>query len=108
MLLKATGKVSLDYNAWYSSIYRIHDYCYCLLFLLLSTVYTITVIILLLPSQYSSNMNIDCLIELNNNINGQLTLGLGKLMEETASVFWVDLGYRLHSRLTVPLQDSGG
>jgi len=42
--------------------------------------------------------------ELNNNINGQLTLGLGKLMRETASVFWVDLGYRLRSRDTVPLQ----
>ena len=29
-------------------------------------------------------------------------------MEETTSVFWVDLGYRLRSRLTVPLQGSGG
>ena len=27
-------------------------------------------------------------------------------MEETGSVFWVDLGYRLRSRLTVPLQGS--
>jgi len=27
------------------------------------------------------------LTELNDNVNGQLTLGLGKLMEETASVF---------------------
>ena len=34
--------------------------------------------------------------------------GLGKLMEETASVFWVDLGYRLRSRLRVPLQGSWG
>jgi len=53
-------------------------------------------------------MNIDCLTELNNNVNGQLTLGLGKLMEETSSVFWVDLGYMLHSRFTVPLQGSEG
>jgi len=29
-------------------------------------------------------------------------------MEETASVFWVDLGYRLRSRLRVPLQGSWG
>ena len=37
-----------------------------------------------------------------NNIK-QLTLGLKKLMEETASVFWVDLGFRLRSRKRVPL-----
>ena len=41
-----------------------------------------------------SNMNFKCLTELNNNVNGQLTLRLEKLMEETTSVFWVDLGYR--------------
>jgi len=29
-------------------------------------------------------------------------------MEETTSVFWVDLGYRLHSRKRVPLQGSRG
>ena len=29
-------------------------------------------------------------------------------MEETASVFWVDLGYSLRSRLRVPLQGSWG
>jgi len=29
-------------------------------------------------------------------------------MEETASVFWVDLGYRLRSRKRVPLQGSYG
>ena len=29
-------------------------------------------------------------------------------MEETASVFWVDLGYRLRSRKRVPLQGSRG
>ena len=29
-------------------------------------------------------------------------------MEETASVFWVDLGYKLRSRLKVPLQGSSG
>ena len=52
-------------------------------------------------------MDIDCLTKLNNNINGQLILGLGKLIEET-SVIWVDLGYMLRHRLTVPLQDSGG
>jgi len=40
------------------------------------------------------------LTELNNNVNGQLTLGLRKLMKET-SVFWVDLRYRLRSRLMV-------
>ena len=48
------------------------------------------------------------LTELINNVNGQLILGLGKLMEETTSVFWVDLGYRLRSRHTVSLQVSGG
>ena len=46
--------------------------------------------------------------ELNNNVIEQLTPGLGKLMEETASVFWVDLGYRLRSRLRVALQGSWG
>jgi len=78
-------------------------------------VYTITVtinVLLLLLSLYRlsilSNMDTDCLTELNNNINGQLTLGLGKLMEETTSVFWVDLGDKLHSRLRVPLQGSWG
>jgi len=34
--------------------------------------------------------------------------GLKKLMEETTSVFWVDLGYRLRSRKKVPLQGSRG
>ena len=29
-------------------------------------------------------------------------------MEETASVFWVDLGFRLRSRTRVPLQGSCG
>ena len=29
-------------------------------------------------------------------------------MEETASVFWVHLGYRLHNQDTTPLQGSGG
>jgi len=53
-------------------------------------------------------MDFDYLTELNNNVNGQLTLGLGKLMEKTVYVFWVDLGYSLHSRDMVPLQDSGG
>ena len=48
-------------------------------------------------------MDFDCLTKLNNNVNGQLTLGLRKLMEETASVFWVDLGYRLRSRDTFSL-----
>jgi len=38
------------------------------------------------------------LTELNNNVKGQLILELGKLMEEAASVFLVDLGYRLRSR----------
>ena len=46
--------------------------------------------------------------ELNNNVNGQLTLELRKLMEETVFVFWVNLGYRLRSRLKVPLQGSWG
>ena len=59
--------------------------------------YTIIVIVNV-SSPYSSNMNIDCLIKLNNNVNGQLTLELRKLMEETTPVFWVDLGYMLRSR----------
>jgi len=33
---------------------------------------------------------------------------LEKMMEKTSSVFWVDLGYKLRSRDTVPLQGSGG
>ena len=99
-------KVLLDHYTRYSSIHGIHGYYYCSLFLLLFTVYTITVTVTA-SSQYSSDMDIDCLTELNNNINGQLTLGLGKFMEETASVFWVNIGYMLRNQLTVPLQDSG-
>jgi len=39
-----TGKVLLDRNPMYSPIvHRIHGYWYCLLFLLLFTVYTITI-----------------------------------------------------------------
>ena len=38
----------------------------------------------------------------------QLTPRLGKLLEETMSVFWVDLGYRSRSRKRVPLQGSRG
>ena len=59
-------------------------------------------------SQYSSSMDIDCLTDLNNNVNGQLILGLGKLMEETTFVFLMDLGYRLYGRLMVPLQGFRG
>ena len=66
MLLKVTGKISLERNAWYSSIHRIHGYRYCSLFLLLFTMYTITVIVtvlLLLLSPYCpsilGNMDID-------------------------------------------------
>ena len=72
---------------------------------------TITVtVLLLLPHRPSILVTwiLIVLTELNNNVNGQLTLGLKKLMEETASVFWVDLGYRLCSRLRVPLQGSRG
>ena len=53
-----------------------------------------------------SNIILISLTELNNN--GQLTLGLGKLVKETMSVFWVDLGYRLCSQLTAPLQGFKG
>ena len=48
------------------------------------------------------------LIALNNNVSRQLTLELRKLIEKSTSVFWVDLGYRLRSRDTVPLRNSGG
>ena len=34
------------------------------------------------------------LIVINNNVIEQLILGLEKLIEETSSAFWVDLGYR--------------
>jgi len=44
---------------------------------------------------------------LNNNIYN-LHQDWKKLLEEKASIFWVDLGYRLSNRLTVPLQGSGG
>ena len=109
--MKVTGKILLDRNTRYSSIHRIYGYCYCSLFLLLFTIYTITVIVTVTvtaSSPYSSNTDIDCLTELNNNINGQLILGLEKLREEAVSVFWVDLGHRLRSRLRVPLQGSWG
>jgi len=44
MLLEITEKVLLDCNIMYSLIvHRIHGCRYCLLFLLLFTVYTITV-----------------------------------------------------------------
>jgi len=66
MLLKVTGKVSLGRDIRYSSIYCIHGYCYCSLFLLLFALYTITVIVtvlLLLLSPYRSsildNMDVD-------------------------------------------------
>jgi len=48
------------------------------------------------------------MIDLDNNIIKQLTPRLVKLIEGIAYVFWVDLGYRLRSRLTVPLQGSWG
>jgi len=71
MLLKVTGKISLDCNARYNSIHRIHGYCYCPLLLLLFTVYTITVTVtVIVSSQYANNMDIDYLTELNNNVNG--------------------------------------
>ena len=48
------------------------------------------------------------LIDLNYNVIEQHTTELGKFREEIAYVFWVDLGYRLRSRDTVPLLGSGG
>ena len=45
---------------------------------------------------------------INNNVNGQVILGLKKLIEETTPVFWVDLGYWLRSRDRVPLLGSRG
>ena len=39
-----------------------------------------------------SNMILIVLTELNSNVNGQLTLGLGKFMDKITSVFWMDLG----------------
>ena len=114
MLLKITEKVLLDRNTMYSPIvHRIHIYWYCLLFLLLflciRLLFTITVL-LLSPYRPSilGNMILVVLTELNDNVNGQLTLGLGKSMEETTSVFWVDLGYKLRGRLKVPLQGPKG
>jgi len=66
MLLKVNGEVSLGHNARYSSIHRIHGYCYCSPFLLLFVMYKITVIVavlLLLLSLYSpsilGNMDIE-------------------------------------------------
>ena len=100
MLLKVTGKILLDRNTFIVILfYRytvilftlllLYWYCYC---------HCIVPVIEI----------IWILIVINDNVNWQLTLGLKKLMEEIASVFWVDLGYRLHSRVTVPLQGSGG
>jgi len=74
-------------------VYRVYDYCYCYFTAL---------------SQYSSNMILIVLTEINNYVNRQLILRLKKLMEVTAFVFWVDLRYRLRNRITVPLQGFGG
>ena len=65
--------------------------------------YTVTVDYYTVSSWYSKLHDPDCLTELSNNVNEQLILGLKKLMEETTSIFWVDLGYRLRSRLTILL-----
>ena len=113
-------------------VHRIHGYWCCLLFLLLFIVYTITVywytvLLLLLITVYMITVYwytvllmslshpsilvtwiLIVITELNNNANEQFISGLGKLMEETASVFWVDLKYRLCSRDRVPLQGSQG
>jgi len=115
MLLIITGKTLLDRSTLYSFIFhRIHGYCYFSLLLLSFTVYVITAdcYTVSLLSLYRPNILITwvliILTELNNNVHGQLTLRLEKLMEKTSSVFWVDLGYRLRSRNTVSLQGSGG
>ena len=90
---KATGKVSLDHNTYSPIVHRILGYWYCLLSWLLFTVYTITVDYYTVPllSLYHpgilSNMDIDYLTELNNNVNEQLILELEKLIEETTFVF---------------------
>jgi len=92
----------------YTVTITVHCSCYCspcIRFLLLSLYCTVTVTA---SSKYSSNTDFDCLTELNNNVNGQLILRMGKLMEETASIFWVNLGYRLHSPLRDLLQGSWG
>jgi len=86
----------------------IHELFHC------STVYKVILsILLLLHHWYCYCHHIVPVIEitwiliaLNNNVNRQLTPGLGKSMEETTSIFWVDLVYRLRSRLGVPLQGS--
>ena len=117
MLQKVTGIGLFDRN----TLYPVQSYCSSYTRLLIS--FTVLIIVhrvyvtvdyhtVLLLSLYRSdilsNMIQIALTELNNNENRQLTLGLGKLMEKTASVCWVDLGYRLRSRLTVPLQDFRG
>ena len=113
IILKVTGTGLFDRNipvqSYCSSYTRIllpftvTDIVHCVYdyYWLLYCTVTVTV-----SSRILSNMILILLTELNNN--GQLTLGLGKLVEETASVFLVDLRYRLRSRLTVPLQGSGG
>jgi len=64
MLLKITRKVLFYSNILYSSIvYHIHGYCYCILFLILLTVYTITIdcytVLLLHCPNILGNMDID-------------------------------------------------
>ena len=113
-ITEITGKVLLDRNTMYNPIvHRIYGYWYCLLNLLLFTVYMITIYyyVLLLSLYHPSilgNIEIDYFNWIKYNVNEQLTLRLGKLIEETTSVFWVDLGYRLRSRDRVPLQGSQG
>ena len=100
MLLKITIKVLLDRNTMCSSIvHLIHDYCCCSLLLLLFIVYRSTVTVILycycIVSVFKVTLILIVLTELNNNINGQLIVRLAKVIEETTSVFRVNLGYRL-------------
>ena len=100
MLLKVTGKILSDRNICIIPLfYRIYGN--------IVHIVIVTSLILLLSPIIPVIKITWILIDLNNNVIEQLIPRLGKLMEETASVFWVDLGYRLRSWDTVPLQGFG-
>ena len=100
MLLKVTGKILSDRNTCIVSLF------YSLNSNIVLIVIVTSLILLLSPYRPSNRnkMDINCYKIIMKNLH--LTLGLGKLMEETSSVFWVDLRYRLRNRDKVSLHGS--
>ena len=97
MLLKLLGK-------YYQTVTHILFYYSTIYMIILSTLLLLSPLVLYCHRIVPVIEITWILIDLNNNIKRQLTLGLKKLMEEIASAFWVDVGYRLRNRLMIPLQ----